>query len=244
MKARHAMLAALAAVAAMVAVVGITLVSPSSSASATAQPDSSPTAASVGLGSDSHGARLMVTEKGVRFSFKVPTKAPGEQSWWERFRVGTGKYPRGPISLNKSFVGPQGAEAIIYWTSFPDGDYADPCDGLLGRPVGRSAAALAAAVSKAPGTKLVKGPSDVTLGGRPAKHVVLTVRENVGCDPGFFYTWRPPFGGAVWDTTDVGNTIRVWIVAVGDTRLFIAAATKARGLEKEIQQIVESIRFA
>ena len=44
-------------------------------------------------------------------------------------------------------------------------------------------------------------------------------------------------------TTDVGDTIRVWIVAVGGKRLFIAAATKAGGLEKEIQQIVESIRF-
>ena len=99
---------------------------------------------------------------------------------------------------------------------------------------------------RAPGTKLVKGPSDVTLGGRPAKHVVLTVRKNVGCDPGFFYTWRTGSGGAFWRTTDVGDTIRVWIVAVDGKRLFIAAATKGRPpeLKKEIQQIVESIRFA
>ena len=82
------------------------------------------------------------------------------------------------------------AEAIIYWTSFPDGDYADPCDGLLGRSIGRSATDLAAAVSKAPGTKLVKGPLDVNLGGHPAKHVVVTVRENAGCDPGYFYSWN------------------------------------------------------
>lgn len=239
MKARHAMLAALAAAAVtVVAVVGMTLLSPSSSASATARPGSSPTAASVGLASDSHGARQTVTEKGVRFSFMSPTKLG-----WERFRVATGKYPRGPISFNKSIVGPQGAEAIIYWTSFPNGDYAEPCARLLGRSVGRSAADLAAAVSRAPGTKLIKGPSDVTLGGHPAKHVVLTVRKNVGCDPGFFYTWRAVFGGAFWQTTDIGDTIRVWIVAVDGTRLFIAAATKAGGREKEVQQIVESIRF-
>jgi hypothetical protein len=41
----------------------------------------------------------------------------------------------------------------------------------------------------------------------------------------------------------VGDTIRAWILPVGGTRHFIAAETKAGGLEKEIQQIVESIRF-
>ena len=244
MKGRHAIRAALAAAAVMVAVVGITLVSPSSSA--TARPASSPTAASVGLGWHSHGARQTLIERGVRFSFKVPTKAPDERSWWERFRVATGKYPRGPISLNKSFVGPQDAEAIIYWTSFPNGDYADPCADVLAPSIGRSAAALAAAVSTAPGTKLVSGPSDVTLGGRPAKHVVLTVREDVGCDPGFFYTWQDEMWGPFWGGTNVGDTIRVWIVDVDGTRLFIEAeTTKQAGsdLEQEIQQIVESIRF-
>ena len=117
---------------------------------------------------------------------------------------------------------------------------------VLAPSIGRSAADLAAAVSTAPGTKLVKGPSDVTLGGRPAKHVVLTVRENVGCDPGSS-TPGPTtrLGGAFWRRRDVGDTIRVWIVAVDGTRLFIAAATamQAGRLKKEIQQIVESIRF-
>jgi hypothetical protein len=237
---------AITATAAMLAVVGITLVSPSFSPSATTQPGSLPTAASVGVASDSHGARQTVTEQGVRFSFKVPTKAPGEQSWWERFGVATGKYPRGPISLNKSIVGPQGAEAIIYWTSFPDGDYADPCARLLASSIGGSAADLAAAVSTAPGTTLVKGPSDFTLGGRPAKHVVLIIRRNVGCDPGFFYSWKDEFGGALWTTTAVGDTIRVWIIAVDGTRLFIAAATSEDAtarLKREVKQIVESIRF-
>jgi hypothetical protein len=227
----------------VVAVVGVTLVSPSSSPAATTEPGSSATATSVGLVSDSLAERQTVTEDGVRFSFRVPTK-PSYWGRWERFSsIATGKSPGGPISLNKSFVGPQDAEAIIYWTSFPDGDYADPCARLLGPSGGRSAADLAAAVSRAPGTKLVKGPSDVTLGRHPAKHVVLTVRKNVGCDPGFFYTWRDLFGGAFWQTTEVGDTIRVWIVAVDGTRLFIAAATRAGAREKEVQQIVESFRF-
>ena len=185
---------------------------------------------------------IEVTEEGVPFSFMVPTTAG-----WEKFSsISTDKSAGGPISFNKSIVGPQGAEAIIFWTSFPDGDYADPCPRLLSPPVGSSAADLAAAVSTAPGTELVTGPSNVTVGGRPAKHVALTVRENVGCDPGFFYTWRDVNGGALWSTTGVGDTIRVWIVDVDGTRLFIEAETTKQavgGLEQEVQQIVESISF-
>jgi hypothetical protein len=175
--------------------------------------------------------RYSLTVEGVPFSFSVPT--PG----WERF---------GSISLNKSTVGPQGAEAMIYWTGFPEGIYADPCGHLRSASVGPSAAELAAAVSMAPGTTLVTGPSDVTVGGRAAKHVVITVREDVGCDPGFFYTWQDAEEGALWPMTDVGDTIRVWIVDVDGTRLFIAGETKTAAgseLEQEIQQIVESIRF-
>ncbi len=190
-------------------------------------------------------ARPVLTEAGVRFSFRAPRG-------WERFStIPTKKSPRGPISLNKSSEGPQDAEAIIYWTSFPAGDHADPCVRELAPSIGRSAASLAAAVSTAPGTKLVKGPLNLTVGGYPAKHVVLTVRKYVGCDPGFFYTWRAVSGGAFW-TTDLGDTIRVWIVPVAGTRfykrtrLFIAAATKEDAdamLKREVEQIVGSFRF-
>jgi hypothetical protein len=193
-------------------------------------------------------ARRVLTEAGVRFSFRVP------RSWGRFSTIPTKKSPRGPISLNKSSDGPQDAEAIIYWTSFPHGDHADPCARELAPSmIGRSAASLAAAVSTAPGTKLIKGPSNVTLGGYPAKHVVLTVSKYVDCDPGFFYTWREVFGGAFWRSTREGDTIRVWIVPVRGTRfskrtrLFIAAATRkgqpTRMLEREVKQIVESFRF-
>jgi hypothetical protein len=130
--------------------------------------------------------------------------------------------------------------------AFPDGDHADACARLLSPPVGPSVADLAAAVSTAPGTRLVTGPSDVTLGGRLAKHVVLRVREKVGCDPRFFYAWRDIRGGALWPTTGVGDTIRVWIVDVDGVRLFIAAATTEQAtpaLGKEIQEIIRSMRF-
>jgi len=143
-------------------------------------------------------------------------------------------------------MGPQGAEAVIFWTSFPDGVHADPCDNLLSPTLGPSAAELAAAVARAPGTKLVEGPSNVTVGRRPAKHVVLTVRRDLGCDAGFFYAFNGGTAGAMWPGTDVGDTIRVWIVDVGGTRLFIEAETTTQAdaeLEKEIRQIVGSIRF-
>ena len=191
-------------------------------------------------------ARRVLTEAGVRFSFIVPRG-------WERLSTRPAKKsPSGPISLNKSSEGAQEAEGIIYWTSFPDGDHADPCARQLAPSIGRSAASLAAAVSTAPGTKLVKGPLNVTVGGYPAKYVVLTVRKYVDCDPGFFYTWREVFGGAFWRSTREGDTIRVWIVPMRGTRffkrtrLFIAAATREDAsamLKREVKQIVGSFRF-
>ena len=82
--------------------------------------------------------KIAVTEEGVSFSFRVPSAG------WERFSsISTDKSAGGPISINKSIVGPQGAEAIIYWTSFPQGDYADPCVRLLSPSIGASAAKLA-----------------------------------------------------------------------------------------------------
>jgi hypothetical protein len=167
---------------------------------------------------------------GVRLSFLAPT------SWEHHDR----------FSMNRSVVGPQGAEAVIFWTSFPDGGMAHPCARVLTSSVDLTDAELAAAVARAPGTELVSGPSDVTVGGHPAKLVVLTVRENVGCDPGFFYAWNETNGGALWGAHTVADTIRVWIVDVAGTRLFIEAETTDQAtpeLEDEIQQIVGSTRF-
>jgi hypothetical protein len=169
------------------------------------------------------------TAGGIRFSFRV-------DATWERKR----------ISINKSIMGPQGAEAIIFWAGFPDDEHADPCAKLLNEPVGPTAADLAAFVATAPGTELVAGPSAVTVGGQPAKRVVLTVRENVGCKPGFLYRWQPPSGGALWGVTPVGATISVWIVEVDGRRLFLEAATSTEAnaaLRREVMQIVRSIRF-
>ena len=104
---------------------------------------------------------------------------------------------------------------------------------------------LAAAVARAPGTKLVRGPANATVGGYPAKRLVLNVREDVGCDPGFFYHWHATMGGAFWLTTGVGATIEVWIVKVDGRLVFIEAATTKDGryVRDEIRRMVGSIRF-
>ena len=174
------------AAVAIVAVVGIALLSPFVALS---------DRAAIGFKAD--GAR-------DRERHSVLVQGADERLGRHRSHRGQEVLWRGDL-LNKSIVGPQGAEAIIYWTSFPDGDYADPCARVLAPSIGRSAADLAAAVAAAPGTKLVKGARNLTLGGHPAKHVVLTVRESVGCDPGFFYSWRTTaavrFGGRrMWAT--------------------------------------------
>ena len=176
-----------------------------------------------------------LTVDGVPLSFSVPALEPGG---WARY---------GSLSISKdSWGGGQAAEAVIYWTAFPDGLSADPCGSLLTLPATASIADLAAAVSAAPGTELVWGPVDSTVGGRPAKHLVLIVREDFGCDPGYFFTSAPPPGGPGWWETDAGDTIRVWVVDVDGTRIFIAGETTpdaSPGLQRELEDIVASIRF-
>jgi len=120
------------------------------------------------------------------------------------------------------------------------------CANLRSPPVGSSLADLARAVATARGTKLVARPADVIVGGRPAKHVVLTARKSSGCRTGFSFTWRDMKAGALWQMTSAGDKIRVWLVDVDGTRLFIEAETTEQPgpeLQREIQRIVESIRF-
>jgi hypothetical protein len=171
-----------------------------------------------------------LTVGGVQFSFRVPTRG------WEAF---------GDISINKSMVGPPGAEAIIYWTTIP-GDYANPCVDVLGMPVPRTVGELAAEMADAPGTELLAGPSTVNVGGRRGKHLALVVRQDVGCDPGYFFIWHDMEAGALWPATEVGDTLKLWVVDAFETPIVIAALTSeqaTRGLRQEVGKIVRSIRF-
>jgi hypothetical protein len=182
---------------------------------------------------------------GVRFSVDVP-------AGWEGF----GRLI--PNYISKSTVGPQGAEAKLFWTTYPaPGWAAEECAYLRSRnlpqqvsrpdpPTGPSSVDLAAAVAEVPGTDLVSGPADVSVGGFPAMYVEFVVRDDVGCDPGFFFIYPTTWGGALWPETVPGDTIRVWIVDLGRTRFFIEGATHDNAgpdLILEVQAIVDSIRF-
>ena len=201
--------------------------------------------------------RVSRTVDGVHFSFTVPRGKHWENGPHEN--VGGTTRTRS-LLLSRSTVGGQRAEAVIFWTAFPEGGEAAPCTRLLRRDVGRSTGDLAAALAKTPGTEVLNGPIRVTVGGRPAAHVVLSVRKDLGCDPGYFFTWRSQSWGAFWLETNVGDKIRVWIVGVEGTRLVIEAETRqpdSRGypsavqvtrgdvlkVDAEIAKIVGSIRF-
>ena len=98
----------------------------------------------------------------------------------------------------------------------------------------------------APGTELVSGPSHITVRGRGMEQLVLTVRKDRGCDPGYFYSWRTKCWGPCWTRTKAGDTIRVWIIKMGATRIVVEAETAERAgptLEQEIQRIVGSMRI-
>lgn len=208
--------------------------SPAPSSSATSRPSASPAPAVVSIDSgDLRWGRNSVRVGAIEFSLDLP-------SGWEGFGPGYGNY------VTKSARGPQGAEAKLFWAIDSDTAAAWTCAYLRSRAIGPSAADLAAAVAAVPGTDVVASPSDIVVGGLPAKHVVLSVRDDVGCDPGFFFAYPIVWGGALWPETVPGDTIRVWIVDVDGTRLFIEGATHedaGPALDEDIQRMVDSIQF-
>jgi Tol biopolymer transport system component len=180
------------------------------------------------------------TVEGVTFSLRTDRSwAPGPIT-----KLPDGGFRLGHLLISKSIVGPQGAEAVIFWTGVSGGPLAEPCGYWPDAPV--SSSAVAAAVATARGTELVSGPTDVTVGGFPAKRVVVTTRLETTCDPGFFFSWPSQCWGPCWTEMSIGSEIQVWIVDVEGTRLFFEAATTPQAdsdLKQEIQQIVGSIRF-
>jgi hypothetical protein len=191
-----------------------------------------------------HG-KLTRTVDGVRFSLYVP------KTGWENGpheKIGPAKFRTHSLLISKSTLGGQSAEAVIFWAGFRGGGEATACAKLLASGADRSRSDLAAAVASAPGTKLAGAPRQVSVGGRPATRLVLRVQKDLGCEPGYFFTWphdRASFEwGAFWPGTDVGDSIRVWIVDVRGKRLVFEAVTKpGHGIEQEIGDIIRSIRI-
>jgi hypothetical protein len=177
------------------------------------------------------GVRQSVNVDGIPFSFIVPAYS------WESY---------GEFMISKSIAGPQGAEAVVFWAGFPDGLEADPCANLTDPPIGAGLDGIAAAVANAAGVELVSPPRDVIVGGHVAKRVAVTIREDLGCDPGYFYNWKAQTGGALWTDAVSGDTIRVWVVDTDGGVLFIGALANqdaTPSLEQEIEEIVGSMQF-
>ena len=138
---------------------------------------------------------------------------------------------------------------MLFWSV--DGVFADPCGHVEGPVLSPSAADLAAAVAALPGTSLVTGPTDVTVGGNAATYVEITIPDDIGCAPDQFYLWYDAAGCGTashcyrWASA-LGETNRVWIVKVGGQYVWIEGETyKGAGpeVQQEIRQIVDSIRF-
>ena len=214
-------------------------VSPSPSSTPTATPTPSPSPATVFPPSGTLAAdtKLAMTLDGVPLTFSVPT------SGW----VGDGR-----CCIDNGKVGPDGTDpdgaSFIFWTTdTPVGVYADPCAHVKGvASPDASTADLAAAVAAVPGTDLVSGPSDVTVGGYPAKHVVLRIRDDVACTSEQFMLWYSTTSGFERNAAQLGSTTAVWIVDVDGTTVWIDGDTfKGAGTEpaQAIQQVIDSIQF-
>ena len=151
-------------------------------------------------------------------------------------------------------AGPGGA-AMLFWNRPPVNVYADPCNHTVRTPpAGASATDLASAMAAVSGTDLVSGPTDVTVGGYPAKQVVITVRDDIGCAPISFFLWYSEGPGTACGgigeceryASARGSEISIWIVDVNGVLIVIEGETYAGAGPipgEEIQRIVDSIRF-
>jgi hypothetical protein len=138
---------------------------------------------------------------------------------------------------------------MLFWSI--DGVFADPCGQVPGPVVSPSAEALADAVASLPGSELVAGPSNVTVGGRPATHVAITIPETIDCAPNEFFLWYDDVRCGSDDpchrwASSIGEVNQVWIIEVNGKHIWIEAETYAGAppeVEDEVQQIIDSIRF-
>jgi hypothetical protein len=161
----------------------------------------------------------------IPFSFVLPSS-----NWQSDDRatgiLGTGTYP----TANNAwmvFLGPI------------DRVSTDPC-AAESKAVKGSTAEMANALTTIPGTDAV-GPADITVGGRPAKLVTLTIHDDVACELSSFWL----FGNVSLYPNTLESVINIRVLEV-DGEPFIVYTDQSHpnpALEQEIQQIVDSITF-
>ena len=203
--------------------------------SPTPTPSPSPTPVAFPPSGDLVPGSYRLTQDGVRVSLEVPTSGWTSQG--------------GGLMIKGSFLSPAAANLAMA-PGGKDGVYADPCAHVPNTTTGPSAADLAAAVAAIPGLETT-GPTDVSVGGLPAKLVVITVPDDIGCAPDEFFLWYDRESCAGYNpcprwASQLGSTLRVWILDVDGRRLVLEAETYAGAtpeIEQEIQRIIDSIEF-
>ena len=204
----------------------------SPSPSVSPSPVASPTAAAFPpAGALAMGQRHSIMLEGRWLTFTVPTA-----DW----------VSNGSFGIDKAAgIGPGGA-GFIFWVDTPVGIYREPCQQATAPAIGTSIPELAAAVGSVPGVEVVEGPRDVTVGGYAAKRVVITIPEDIGCPATKFHLWYAPGDDFGRYATQVGMTIRTWIIDVEGTPVWFDAETyegAGPGPGQEIQRIVDSMQF-
>ena len=150
----------------------------------------------------------------------------------------------GSWGIDKGEITPTGASFFMWPDGVPQGVYSDACGHVEAPPAGSSIAELANAVATMPGLDLVSGPADVTIDGRAAKLVVVTVPEDAACSPNDFWLWYRS-DNYRWATA-LGQTVRVWIIDADGTTLWIDGDTYKGAppeVGAEVEEMVNSIKF-
>jgi hypothetical protein len=199
---------------------GANLGGPAETASPTPTPSAEPSQSwlSDGLGS----GRVDATIDGVEFSFVAP-------SGWSRTEF-------------DGMIRGRALGQYFPWIAFLnrfDSVATDPCAGEATR-VGPTVDDLATALTTIPGIN-AEAPVDTTVAGLPAKLVVLTLEDEIGCSPSSFWL----YGDESAYPNSTNSTIRVWIFELNGTRYSIHtdADGPSEEVAQEIQQIIDSIRF-
>ena len=162
---------------------------------------------------------------GVPFSFEVPTSGWSSYAW--KAMLEKGAYP----TRTYAWIG-------FNWGGAGVNDI-NPCTKESSGKAGPTIDDIAQAYTDIPGTAAV-GPTDVTLGGRRAKMVVLTIDDDIPCPSNQF-----TFDDYLTWPNALSSEIQLWFVDVDGKRfsLHVDRAAPNPDLEGEIQDIIDSIRF-
>lgn len=194
-------------------------------ATPTPTPAATPTAepsASGGLSGAIEPGRYDTTEGTVAFSFAI------EETGWS-------------VNPQWGFIQKAGGSGPLRWIAFfqPfDSVATDPC-AAQAEEVGPSVDDFATAMLSIPGTDAEA--TDTTVGGLPAKLVVLSFHDDIACPPSAFYLYGPD--SAYPDS--FSGLVQAWIVEVDGRRYVIqtSQASQDDAAMAEVRQIIDSIEF-